>query len=114
VASLRARLSIPWLSGRFGLDERHRAFPIHLFYFEPRTLKRMVARAGFEVTALETYGIGLDELFYQEGTSSCERIPSSSRAERKLSEPIRRTLKRVLFELALGENVLAVCAARAS
>jgi SAM-dependent methyltransferase len=127
VASLRARLSAPWLCRRFRFDERHRAFPIHLWYFEPRTLRLLLSRSGFEVTALETYGVGLDELILRPGAGATPGVgaatdagattdagpgePGRSRIRNLLPAAIRRTIKRRLFDRALGENLLAVCAA---
>ena len=116
VRSLRARLSLPWLSRKLGLDERHRAFPIHLWYFEPNTLSRLMAECGFEVTAIETHGLGVDELFYRPETASAEgsqRLPQRTRIARKLiAKPIREAIKRFVYGRALGENVLAVARAR--
>lgn len=61
--SLRARLAIPFLSRRFQIDERHRAFPIHLMYYSDRTLRRMLAQAGWTTETTFTSGMGLDEFF---------------------------------------------------
>ena len=134
VASLRARLSAPWLSRWFGFDERHRAFPIHLWYFEPRTLRLLVSQCGFEVKTIETYGLGLDELFFHESTDTSTSTSASastatsttgdttttttatpastSRIRNLLPESFRRAIKRALFDRALGENMLVLCAAR--
>ena len=142
VASLRARLSASWLSRWFGFDERHRAFPIHLWYFEPRTLSLLVSQCGFEVKTIETYGLGLDELFFDESagtskttttstttttttttttskttttttsktTTTGTATSSTSRIRDLLPEPFRRAIKRTLFDRALGENMLVLCA----
>lgn len=60
-SSLRAQLS-PQAVTRLGADERHRAFPIHLSYFTPATLRRALAASGFEVVAMTTAGLGVDAL----------------------------------------------------
>jgi SAM-dependent methyltransferase len=60
--SLRARLS-PTAVTKLGADERHRAFPIHLSYFTPRTLGRALAATGFAVVAMTTAGLGVDALW---------------------------------------------------
>jgi 2-polyprenyl-3-methyl-5-hydroxy-6-metoxy-1,4-benzoquinol methylase len=113
VASLRARLSLPWPSQYLGVDERYRAFPIHLWYFEPRTLRRLLDDAGFRVTALETYGIGLDELFFREEESSEPSAPKDSRPARGVvSDAVRGWVKRALYDASLGENLLAIGVAR--
>lgn len=78
VESLRARLSTPLTRDRLGADERHRAFPIHLSYFSPRTLRRALESAGFEVVRLRTAGSG--------------------------TTPVKRLFHRAL----LGENLLAI------
>lgn len=78
VESLRARLSTPLTRQQLGADERHRAFPIHLSYFSPRTLRRALADAGFEVVRLRTAGGG--------------------------TSPVKRLFHRALF----GENLLAI------
>jgi SAM-dependent methyltransferase len=60
-SSLRAQLSAPAVT-RLGADERHRAFPIHLSYFTPATLRRALVSSGFEVVASTTAGLGVDAL----------------------------------------------------
>lgn len=60
-ASLRALASPRWMT-TLGADERHRAFPAHLWYFTPRTLALAAARAGLELVARQTVGLGLDAL----------------------------------------------------
>jgi SAM-dependent methyltransferase len=113
VASLRARLSLPPASRWLGFDERYRAFPIHLWYFEPRTLKSLLEGAGYHVSAVETYGLGLDELFFREEESqpAADGVKPAQRGA--VSGALRGFAKRVLFGAALGENLLAVSAARA-
>jgi hypothetical protein len=69
-ASLRAHLSAPLMSRHFGFDERYRAFPIHLSYFTPITLRRILRKHGFRVDQLENFGLGLDELFLTEDGES--------------------------------------------
>jgi SAM-dependent methyltransferase len=61
--SLRALLAQPLLTRRFGIDERYRAFPIHLMYYSDQTLRRVVTAAGWKVEASFTLGLGLDEFF---------------------------------------------------
>lgn len=60
-ASLRALASPRWMT-TLGADERHRAFPAHLWYFTPRTLAFAVERAGLELVARQTVGLGVEAL----------------------------------------------------
>jgi hypothetical protein len=78
VTSLRARLSTSLTRARFGADERHRAFPIHLSYFSPATLRRALDDAGYDVVAMRTAGGG------------------------------KAAVKRAFHQARLGENLLAV------
>jgi SAM-dependent methyltransferase len=78
VASLRARLSTPLTRSLLGADERHRAFPIHLSYFSPKTLQRALGAAGFNVVQMRTAGGGTARV------------------------------KRLFHDAQLGENLLAI------
>jgi SAM-dependent methyltransferase len=78
VRSLRARMSNGVTRARFGADERHRAFPIHLSYFSPATLRRALDDAGYDVVAMRTAGGG------------------------------QAALKRAFHQARLGENLVAV------
>lgn len=119
VNSLRARLSAwPGLSRRLGLDERHRAFPIHLWYFSPRTLPRLARDLGWTVEGCFTAGLGLEELRFrpEEGDSR----PASPPARRPAAGPaggapplspalrLKEMFKKVYFGAGCGENVLVV------
>jgi 2-polyprenyl-3-methyl-5-hydroxy-6-metoxy-1,4-benzoquinol methylase len=106
--SLRARLASPWLARRLRLDERYRAFPIHLWYFEPATLARLLRTTGFESIALETSGIGLDELVLHQSWSAEQRALRVRSRRRMLPRALRSAVKRMLFGALLGENLLAV------
>jgi SAM-dependent methyltransferase len=110
VASLRARLSGGLLRERLDLDERHRAYPIHLWYFAPATLRRLLVNCGFEVSTVETYGVGLDELVWRKPRS----VASGSTRARRPPRPLRSLVKRALFSVDLGENLLAVASAPAA
>ncbi len=80
-ASLRAQASPRWMT-TLGADERHRAFPAHLWYFTPRTLSQALARAGLEVVAQQTVGLGLDALVPAWLGASLRRMrPRRARAE---------------------------------
>jgi SAM-dependent methyltransferase len=112
--SLRARLSLPALSRHAGLDERYRAFPIHLSYFGPRALRTLLERAGYRLERLNSHGFGLDELFYAEETPNdayraapVARGLRGARASAAL-RPFKTRIKRALYSRLLGESLFAV------
>ena len=113
VRSARARLSVPALSRWCGFDERHRAFPIHLWYFTPSTLARLLQHSGFQPLVVTTTGIGLEELIRCEprnndafpNHNSSREIANRSRQ----SSFLRRTkkiTKSAFYRMGLGENLL--------
>jgi 2-polyprenyl-3-methyl-5-hydroxy-6-metoxy-1,4-benzoquinol methylase len=111
LAGIRAKLSFPFLSRHFNVDERHRAFPIHLFYFTPRTLSRMLEKNGFRISAIETFGIGMSE-FMNRPDRGKTRVSSTtsqtSTVEPRKSHALRQVIKQTFFKAGLGENLLAV------
>lgn len=125
-ASLRAQASPRWMT-TLGADERHRAFPAHLWYFTPRTLLQAAARAGFELVAQQTVGLGLEALVPawlgaslrrgREGVSlrrgrEGERLgePSAVPGAQKRGERggLRSQLKRAYHRALLGESLLVL------
>lgn len=107
-ASLRARLSQPALSRYLAVDERYRAFPIHLSYFSGANLSRLMERFGFAARAVETYGLGLDEYFYNQDSEHTAYAGLRRKGRSALLRPLRRLIKRGLYGLRLGENVLVI------
>jgi SAM-dependent methyltransferase len=108
-ASLRAKCSMPVLSRRLGFDERYRAFPIHLVYFDASTLRRLLERENFLVERMVTVGIGLEELLLQcERQSTDDRLPGrvNSHSRRGL---LRRLVKTIILGAGLGENLGVIC-----
>jgi SAM-dependent methyltransferase len=113
LASLRARLSVPALVAR-GADERHRAFPIHLYYFTPRTLARALADVGLAVRAQATSGLGLGALRPRRGAAADDDAPAPP-----TGGPAAPRAPRGLYAAAkgfhralLGENLMVVATAR--
>ena len=112
--SLRARMAFPFLSRRFQVDERHRAFPIHLMYYSDRTLRRMLEKAGWTVEATFTHGIGLDEFFISPETSgngpetTGNGIEKSGSISRPPTRRIRHKLRDAFLSLGIGENVAVI------
>jgi hypothetical protein len=87
------------------VDERHRAFPIHLFYFTPRTLSRTLEKNGFRIAAVETFGFGMDE-FINRPETECSGGMKKLASGR--TRALRQLVKQTYFGLGLGENLLAV------
>jgi SAM-dependent methyltransferase len=123
VRSLRARLSHRWLTRFARFDERYRAFPLHLSYFSPRTLRALLADSGFEVERTETWGFGIEELL-REPTATNPQAPTAParsperrapRAKRTPGGPralVKGVLKRLILDTGLGENIAIVALAR--
>lgn len=123
VGSLRARLSNPFFVEYLHFDERHRAFPIHLSYFNPRTLTRLLERNGYRVRACETYGFGIDELIAKPESPDEPYVGLHGEAAPRSAEAgalgtakrvAKRAIKRVFFGAGLGENVLVVAVSSSS
>jgi SAM-dependent methyltransferase len=105
VRSARARLSLPILSRKCGFDERHRAFPIHLWYFSPATLAKLLRTAGFEPVVVTTQGMGLEELMRSELPESASAVNGRAREKSRL-RPVKDRIKSTFYGLGFGENVL--------
>jgi SAM-dependent methyltransferase len=86
------------------VDERYRAFPIHLMYHRRKTLALAVQRAGYKELYSSTVGIGLDEFFVE----SAKNHSGGSKAAplRKARSPILSFVKNVFLQLGFGENLL--------
>ena len=115
--SLRARLSLPALSRRTGVDERYRAFPIHLFYYSAPSLRTMLERHGLDVVAHTTRGFGLDELIFDEldevQPTPTDAAPTAAPTARGPRSRARQLARAMFLGTGLGEN-LFFAATRAS
>jgi SAM-dependent methyltransferase len=107
LAGMRARLSFPLFSRYFNVDERHRAFPIHLFYFTPRTLSRTLEKSGFRVVAIETFGLGIYEFLKRPDAPQNGGMKTNVRTRRRTGA-LREIGKQTFFRARLGENLLVV------
>ena len=130
--SLRAQASPRWMT-RLGADERHRAFPAHLWYFTPTTLTRALQHSGFAVALMTTAGLGVEALAPSwlgarlgqrkgaarpapravggEAHAEAEAGSASPRAAASAASVrsrVRSELKRRYFDALLGENLLVV------
>jgi hypothetical protein len=107
--SLRARLALPTFSRRFGVDERHRAFPIHLTYYTSKTLCRTLRCSGFEAIDTFTVGMGIDEFWLR--TSKTIESASESHTAQRSAQPsprLRHKIRDAFLSLGLGESVATV------
>lgn len=111
--SLRARLALPVLSRNFAVDERHRAFPIHLVYYTRRTLRRMLESVGWQVVDTFTVGMGIDEFFIRpEPNSTSQPATSPPEARPKPKRRFRHLIRDAFLGLGLGESVAVVARLR--
>jgi len=107
--SLRSMLAMPFLSRNFRVDERHRAYPIHLMYYSDRTLRRMLRKAGWTVQKTFTIGIGLDEFVVRtQRDQEWESRPIESDRIRSSSWRFRHLLRDAFLGLGLGENLAVI------
>jgi SAM-dependent methyltransferase len=109
VNSLRAKIALPFFSQRFRIDERYRAFPIHLMYYNEATLRRILHSGGWRPIKTFTLGIGLEE-FLVPRTGKTSLLTTT---ERVLPKPkrwrrIRRTMRDAFLASGFGENLAAI------
>ncbi len=109
VRSLRAQLAIPFLSRRFPVDERYRAYPIHLMYYSNKTLGQMLEKAGWKVKKSMTTGLGLEEFIVRD-EPPVSQLSSVKKASSLKKWRFRHILRDIFLSLGIGENlsVLAV------
>ena len=105
-ASLRARLAAPALTRPLNLDERYRAFPIHLSYFNAKTFLRTLEKSGFNVQSHFTVGLGLDELRNRPEPSAPP--PARGVGTRRKAGLLRKIVKGMILGPGLGENLCAI------
>ena len=115
--SLRARLALPVLSRNMQVDERFRAYPIHLAYYSARTLERLLLKFGWKVEAHFTLGMGLDEYLVHEpdggarsGADAAAAATPRSIAPAAGARPrrFRHRIRDAYLGMGLGENLAVV------
>lgn len=123
-ASLRALASPRWMTS-LGADERHRAFPAHLWYFTPRTLALAAERAGLELVARQTVGLGVEALVppwlgaalrrparrgagESEPSASHAAAPAAGGPAAPMRRGLRGKLKDAYHRALLGESLLVL------
>ena len=119
--SLRARLALSPLKPLWTANaERYLAFPIHLLYFNPLSLRRFLEKHNFRVLKMGTLGLGVEELFAKPKSSSTGCAPATQLNGRSFSEVNKRSrvptlfkdmIKNTISSLRLGENLYAICKA---
>lgn len=114
--SLRARLALPLLSRHLSVDERYRAYPIHLLYYAPQTLAQQLVKAGWTVEHMFTIGFGVDELVIprerapEQAMQSSEEL-AAGRGASSSRQRWRHTLRDRFLDACLGENLGAIARA---
>jgi SAM-dependent methyltransferase len=103
--SLRARLATDFVrSHTTRIDERYRAFPIHMMYYTHSTLSNVMERAGYNVKQSFTTGMGLDEYFITPpapgNSGSLKSRPRNGRSS------IRSFVRDSFLRAGLGENLI--------
>jgi SAM-dependent methyltransferase len=92
-------------------DERYRAFPIHLYGFNRRTLARLLLKNGFSPVKITSFDIGINI-----GSAKCvDNITSSQRVGTvdghcsvREKTSLKNMLKKWFFSLCLGERLVIV------
>lgn len=108
--SLRARIAAPILCRWAALDERYRAFPIHLFYYSEPSLCAMLENHGMSVVGHTTRGVGLDELVFHEEHEPPPPMTSTA-APKPRGVGAKQLAKSVLYGATLGENLVVAAGA---
>jgi SAM-dependent methyltransferase len=105
--SLRARLATNFVRSRSTrVDERYRAFPIHLMYYTRSALFRVMELAGYDVTKSFTTGMGLDEFFIRAPVPGKSGSLKTERQRRR--SYIKSFVRDSFLKAGFGENLILV------
>jgi SAM-dependent methyltransferase len=117
-ASLRALLSDSRANSLFpSPGQRYQAFPIHLSYFNTRSLHRLLSEAGFEVLGTHALGLGVDELLRRPVSDThptTAEVPLRSGletgdpAQPRRFRMLRVGVKNLMSYLRLGEHLFVI------
>jgi 2-polyprenyl-3-methyl-5-hydroxy-6-metoxy-1,4-benzoquinol methylase len=108
--SLRARLANSFLKPLWTFAaERYLAFPIHLFYFNPHSLSRLLKNQRYQILELGTMGMGVEELFAPKANGNASLASKSSTASaRPRFQFAKNIIKSGFYRSHLGENLYVV------
>jgi hypothetical protein len=103
-------MMINFLGMRQAVDERYRAFPIHLYGFNRRTLARLLSKNDFTVVKVTSFDVGV-HIGQTKCVGNIKSSPSSKTSDgaaagRKFS--LKNMLKKMFFSLYLGERLIIV------
>jgi len=114
--SLRARIAGSPLAGLLTRPvQRYQAFPIHLYHFEVRQLTQLLEKHGFEIVAMHTVGMGVEELLPlpppSNGKASEKTSANNSASSTTSKAPkfAKRAIKTAMSRLRLGEQLFVIC-----
>lgn len=113
--SLRARLANSFLKPFWTFAaERYLAFPIHLFYFNPHSLTRLLKNQGYQILELGTMGMGVEELFTpkangnESSAAASSTALSSTASARPRFQFAKNIIKSGVYRSHLGENLYVI------
>lgn len=107
--ALRAMLSLRIFSQHLGFDERYRAFPIHLTYFDASTLTRLLHRESYRVELMFTMGLGIDQLLQRPLSPLRSQEDSRATFHARRWRALRSLVKAAILNTGLGEALCALC-----
>ncbi len=108
VGSLRARAAPRWASRTGATDERYRAFPVHLSYFAPPTLRRLLARHGLADVAMTTRGLGFSLPRRRRPSPPPAPAAPSSAPDAPRAPTLTSRARAAFLDRLLGENLLTI------
>jgi SAM-dependent methyltransferase len=111
IDSLRSRLSIPFFTRCLNFDERFRAFPIHLSYFNLETITSLLRQCGWAVERTITTGLGIEEIFLRQQRGAIQEY-GRPRDRRMQWRRTKQYIKQFILGNGLGENLCVMARTR--
>ncbi len=114
--SLRAILCRRFLTRYANFDERFRSFPIHLSYFSRATLVQLLCKYQFQVEAISTCSMGIEQLIRRKPSSGgAPVLPATTAIQKRPPGGMRRVIqsgkdivKHALFDLGMGDTLVVI------